>query len=77
MPRIAWLVVINLALAGCTPSDRISSDAATHALQGDLSSLNVSDPVGDVRAHLAEGDFRPIGLGHGEQSWSCTLPGQQ
>ncbi|NKJ23885.1 hypothetical protein ISN75_21105 [Dyella marensis] len=37
----------------------------------------MSDPVGDVRAHLAEGDFRPIGLGHGEQSWSCTLPGQQ
>ncbi|MGO4505349.1 hypothetical protein [Dyella sp. 2YAF14] len=77
MPRIVWLIVINMFLAGCSSPDRVGSGADTHALQEDLRSLNMFDPGADVRAHLAHGDFRPVGLADGDQAWPCRFPGQQ
>jgi hypothetical protein len=63
MRWIALLIFFSSSLVGCTPSEPADTSVADVRLfEATLKSLNLSNPDGDVKAHLARGDFRPIGL---------------
>ena len=74
MRRIALLIFIGMSLVGCTSSDPVDTSAAdARRLEEILKSLNLGSPDGDVRAHVAMGDFRPVGLE--ERNSACKLVG--
>lgn len=72
--RRSWsLVYLSVWLAACSPhgSSMAQPDGNIATLRATLSKLNLADPRADVKAHVAFGDVRPVGL----FGYTCSVPG--
>lgn len=73
--RRSWSLVVYLSvlLAACSPhgSSMAQPDGNIATLRATLSKLNLADPRADVKAHVAFGDVRPVGL----FGYTCSVPG--
>lgn len=69
------VILLCAFVAACSSSGHSAEhfDAQTMRLRATLSSLNLKDPGADARAHVAQGDLRPVGI----YGFTCSIPGPE
>jgi len=75
LARLNLVIPLCVLVAACSSGGHSAGQSGAQAarLRTTLSTLNLKDPGADARAHVAQGDLRPVGV----YGFTCSIPGPE